>query len=106
MIGEQSVHGTVSRGDSVIATARNVQEARHLEQPGVSQLRFDHTDSQQTINETMSKTIGIHGNFDVLVNNAGCIAIGNWEDLEQVRWASGKALCLGGSGLNFCRRAI
>ncbi|KAK0634466.1 hypothetical protein B0T17DRAFT_502122 [Bombardia bombarda] len=80
--GEEFVHQIVGRGDLIIATGRNVDKIKHLEQAGVSAiLRLDVTDSQQVINETMEKAIAIFGRIDVLVNNAGTVVIGTWEDL-------------------------
>lgn len=82
--GEQYVHGILARGDKVIATARNVDKIKHLENAGAATLRLDITDSQQSIRDTVLKALSIYGRIDVLVNNAAYIAIGTWEDLEYV----------------------
>ncbi|KAB5566724.1 hypothetical protein GE09DRAFT_1107991 [Coniochaeta sp. 2T2.1] len=69
------------RGDLVIATSRKLDKIQYLEQPGVSVLQLDVNDSQDSLNETVAKAISIHGRIDALVNNAGYIATGSWEDL-------------------------
>lgn len=70
------------RGDLVIATGRSLEKLKRFEQSGVSILQLDVTDGQESLNGTVSKAISVHGRVDVLVNNAGYIATGSWEDLE------------------------
>ncbi|KAF2024069.1 NAD(P)-binding protein [Setomelanomma holmii] len=71
--GKHFVHQILARGDKVIAT-------------GVDVLQLDVTDTQQSLDATMAKTIGIHGRIDVLVNNAAFIQAGAVEDLEHEDW--------------------
>jgi len=66
----------------VIATGRKLERLKHLEQVGVAVLQLDITDTQQSIGDTIAKAISIYGKIDVLVNNASCISINTWEDLE------------------------
>jgi len=83
--GEEIVRQVLGRGDLVIATSRKLDSLRHLEeQPhdNLSTLALDVTDSQDLINNTIGNAIKIHGRIDVLVNNAGYIAVGSWEDLS------------------------
>jgi NAD(P)-dependent dehydrogenase (short-subunit alcohol dehydrogenase family) len=80
--GEQFVHGILSRGDKVIATGRNLEKLKHLEQAGADILQLDVTDNQKSIFDTMAKAISIYGKIDVLINNAGFISVGTWEDPE------------------------
>ena len=82
--GEQFVHSILARGDQVIATGRRLERLKHLEGIGAAILRLDVTDSQQTIRDIISKAISIYGRIDVLLNNAGHIQTGIWEDLEYV----------------------
>lgn len=82
--GQEFVPQILARGDVVIATSRNIDKIKHLEQPGVSLQQLDVTDSRESLNDTLAKAIGIHGRLDVLVNNAGYIVTGSWEDLRYV----------------------
>jgi NADP-dependent 3-hydroxy acid dehydrogenase YdfG len=86
--GEAFVSEILSRGDFVIATGRNVDKIAHLSQPGVSLLRLDVTDDQKQIDKAVAAGIGIHGRIDVLVNNAGYIVTGSWEDVRYVPGSS------------------
>ncbi|KAI0163931.1 NAD(P)-binding protein [Xylariaceae sp. FL1272] len=79
--GEHFVRQIQSRGDLVIATARNIDKIRHLEQPGVALLQLDITSNQFILNEVVAKAIDVYGKVDVLVNNAAYIATGSWEDV-------------------------
>ncbi|EXJ57112.1 hypothetical protein A1O7_07456 [Cladophialophora yegresii CBS 114405] len=80
--GECFVHSILARGDKVIATARNLEKIKHLGKAGAAVLQLDITDTQQNINNTISKAISVYGRIDVLVNNAAYVAIGTSEDLE------------------------
>lgn len=82
--GEQFVHSILARGDQVIATGRNLSKLQHLKEAGASILELDITSPQQSINSTVAQAINIHGKIDVLLNNAGYVATGLFEDLECV----------------------
>ena len=82
--GEQFVSSIIARGDKVIATARRLEKIKHLEEVGAAILHLDLTDSQQSIDESISKAIGIQGRIDVLINNASYISVGTLEDLQYV----------------------
>lgn len=85
--GLQFTHSILSRGDLVIATARTPSSITHLSDlPGVSVLQLDITSPQDTLNATMARAIAIHGRIDVLLNNAGHVQIGLWEDLAYADW--------------------
>ncbi|KAF1988940.1 NAD(P)-binding protein [Aulographum hederae CBS 113979] len=81
-LGEQFVHSILARGDEIIATGRNIEKLKHLEQAGASVLQLDITDSQQSIRSVIDQATSIHGKVDFFVNNASYISIGLWEDLE------------------------
>ncbi|KAF5646370.1 short-chain oxidoreductase [Fusarium sp. NRRL 52700] len=74
--GTEFVHQIISRGDKVIATARNSARIESLASQGAAVLELDVTDSQDTIDQTIAKAIAIYGHIDVLVNNAGFVAAG------------------------------
>ncbi|RSL73546.1 hypothetical protein CEP53_000673 [Fusarium sp. AF-6] len=77
----------LSRGDHVIATARRVETLDDLNKAGASVMKLDVTDDQDIITAIVQKAMTIHGCIDVLVNNAGFILGGAWEDLSQFRQA-------------------
>ena len=81
-LGELLVHRILSRGDRAIATARKLESIKHLERAGAATLQLDITNTQASLCDTITKAITIYGKVDVLVNNAGYITQGGWEDLE------------------------
>ena len=73
--GELFVSSIVARGDKVVATARNVE---HLEAEGrVSVMQLDVTDSEANLTQKADQA-----HCDVLVNNAGYVLSGVWEELR------------------------
>jgi NADP-dependent 3-hydroxy acid dehydrogenase YdfG len=80
--GSEIVHQILSRGDKIIATARNSTRIEPLASQGAAVLELDVTDTQASIDQTIAKAISIYGRIDVLVNNAGFVAAGSWEDLR------------------------
>lgn len=81
-LGEILVQHVLARGDLVIATARRLDSIRHLKEAGAHIMQLDVTDSQETLDKTISDSIAVYGRVDVLVNNAGYIVTGAWEDVE------------------------
>ncbi|KAL5585627.1 hypothetical protein FOVSG1_015016 [Fusarium oxysporum f. sp. vasinfectum] len=86
--GSEFVHQILSRGDKIIATARNSARIEPLASQGAAVLELDVTDSQHKIDQTIAKAIAIYGRIDVLVNNAGFVAAGSWEDLSYDEFVS------------------
>ncbi len=71
------------RGDKVVATARNKDAIADLEQlPGVKILQLDVNAGQEVLDAKISEAIRIFGRLDVLVNNAGYVLSGVWEELS------------------------
>ncbi|KUL91622.1 hypothetical protein ZTR_01365 [Talaromyces verruculosus] len=70
----------LQRGDLVIATARRVDSLQPLKDAGAAVLQLDVTSTQETLNVIITDAIAVYGHIDVLVNNAGYIAAGAWED--------------------------
>jgi NAD(P)-dependent dehydrogenase (short-subunit alcohol dehydrogenase family) len=68
------------RGDKVIATARTLATITHLAAAGASILQLDVTSPFADLQETANEAIAIHGQIDVLVNNAGYSHFGTVED--------------------------
>ncbi|KAF5675574.1 Zn(II)2Cys6 transcription factor [Fusarium denticulatum] len=86
--GSEFVHQILSRGDKVIATARNSARIESLASQAAAVLELDVTDSQDGIDQIIAKAIAIYERIDVLVNNAGFIAAGSWEDLSYNEFVS------------------
>ncbi|OBS20356.1 hypothetical protein FPOA_06728 [Fusarium poae] len=86
--GSEIVHQILSRGDKIIATARNSTRIEPLASQGAAVLELDVTDTQASIDQTIAKAISIYGRIDVLVNNAGFVAAGSWEDLSYEDFVS------------------
>ncbi|TMW67877.1 hypothetical protein Poli38472_007549 [Pythium oligandrum] len=77
------------RGDLVIATARRVETLEDLKKIGCRALTLDVTLEDDTVNDVVAKAHSFYGRIDVLVNNAGYVAIGfveeaSTEDVQAV----------------------
>ncbi|KAF2223221.1 putative oxidoreductase,short chain dehydrogenase [Elsinoe ampelina] len=85
--GEQLTREVLSRGDKVIATARNSSRLDALKSAGADVLELDMTLSSLEMQEVAKKAIAIHGHIDVLVNNAGSVLAGAIEELSTEEWS-------------------
>ena len=75
-------------GDNVVATARNVEQVRDLEQkyPGHAlALPLDVT-KQDQVDAAVAKTLERFGRVDVLVNNAGYGVVGAIEEVSEAEF--------------------
>ena len=80
--GSEFIERILARGDKAIATARKTSTLVALKEKGAATLQLDVTDTQQNLNDIVRKAIDIYGRIDVLVNNAGRVVMGTWEDLQ------------------------
>ncbi|KAJ5515010.1 Glucose/ribitol dehydrogenase [Penicillium fimorum] len=82
--GKIFVSAILASGDRVIATARDIttlSDFAHCD--NVKLLELDITESQDSLNENVSKAIAMFGHIDVLINNAGYVLSGVLEELSQ-----------------------
>lgn len=78
--GAEFVKNLLSRGDKVIATARNTSKIVHLEKEGAAVLKLDLESEQAEFNKQAEAALAIYGKIDVLVNNAGYSHFGTIEE--------------------------
>ncbi|KAF7919858.1 hypothetical protein EAE99_008403 [Botrytis elliptica] len=84
--GAEFVMNLFSRGDKVIATARNISKIAHLEKQGAAVLKLDLESEQAEFNKQAEAAIAIYGKIDVLVNNAGYSHFGTIEEDIREDW--------------------
>ncbi|KAI7864142.1 hypothetical protein BDF14DRAFT_1837789 [Spinellus fusiger] len=72
----------VKEGCNVFAGVRNVKSSGDLHQYGCTIVEIDVTD-KSSIKDAVKKIIDHAGHIDVLVNNAGCPAVGALLDIED-----------------------
>lgn len=83
--GRLFISAILARGDRVIATARNIDSlSEFAPSDNVHLLQLDITASQNILYEKITRAITILGQIDVLVNNAGYVLSGVWEELRLV----------------------
>jgi NAD(P)-dependent dehydrogenase (short-subunit alcohol dehydrogenase family) len=78
--GKELALQVLSRGDKVIATARDVSKLTLLEAAGADTLSLDVTADPDTIKRVAETAHQIHGRIDILVNNAGILMDGAIEE--------------------------
>jgi NAD(P)-dependent dehydrogenase (short-subunit alcohol dehydrogenase family) len=82
-LGREFVSAIVARGDRVIATARNLTSLDEFSgQDSVKSLQLDVTASQRELDDKVSEAVSFFGEIDVLVNNAGYVGSGVWEEVK------------------------
>ncbi|KAH6704242.1 hypothetical protein BKA61DRAFT_618199 [Leptodontidium sp. MPI-SDFR-AT-0119] len=82
--GQTLVPAIMGRGDLVIATARRLDDLEYTkEYKNVSTLQLDVTASEEELAAIVKKALTIWGRIDVLVNNAGYVLSGVWEEVTH-----------------------
>ena len=81
--GRELVLAASARGDRVIATARRIQDLAYCDgASNVKALELDVTAPQDHLDAKVREAVGLFGGIDVLVNNAGYVLSGVWEELR------------------------
>jgi NAD(P)-dependent dehydrogenase (short-subunit alcohol dehydrogenase family) len=80
--GKAIAEAALERGDTVVATARNITAFGGLDQKGALVRQLDVTAPDDQIAEIISEIVSTVGSIDILVNNAGYILTGA---IEEVR---------------------
>ncbi|KAM5436356.1 hypothetical protein MferCBS31731_005847 [Microsporum ferrugineum] len=80
--GREIALAAARRGDTVVATARNISNIEDLEKLGLNIVakRLDVLDSDEQLNATIADVIKSVGRIDILVNNAGYVLEGAIEE--------------------------
>lgn len=78
--GAEFVKNLITRGDKVIATARDISKIEHFQKAGAATLKLDLSADQESFNKTAEEAIAVYGQVDVVVNNAGYSHFGTIED--------------------------
>jgi NADP-dependent 3-hydroxy acid dehydrogenase YdfG len=82
-LGKCLVSAILARGDKVIATARKLSALEELNGlDHVKILSLDVTSPQSVLDSKVREACSLFGRVDVLVNNAGYVESGVWEELE------------------------
>jgi NAD(P)-dependent dehydrogenase (short-subunit alcohol dehydrogenase family) len=79
--GEQLALEALSRGDNVIATARNPSKLDLLKRAGAKVMALDVTAPLKELQASATEAYRFYNRIDVLVNNAGYIMQGSLEEL-------------------------
>lgn len=89
--GTEFVQQLRALGDNVIATGRDAEnKLAHLKGTGASILDLDVTSSEDVITSKMAEAWDLYpGGIDVVVNNAGYILSGAFEELTYILLLSG-----------------
>lgn len=84
-LGIHFIRSVLAAGDKAIATCRGDASTRlsDLAALGAATLSLDVTAPEASINAIMHQAIGIYGHVDVLVNNAGYIEGGTFEESDH-----------------------
>jgi NADP-dependent 3-hydroxy acid dehydrogenase YdfG len=79
--GELFIRSILARGDKAIATGRDASHLSALKEAGAEVLQLDVAAEQSVIDANIHEAIGFFGGINVLINNAGYVSLGTWEDV-------------------------
>lgn len=83
-LGRELALEALSRGDKVVATARNVDKLTDLEQRGAYIAALDVTAPDDVVQKTVADAVAALGRIDILVNNAGYSLVGGIDECRYV----------------------
>lgn len=80
--GRSFVPAILARGDRVIATARRASDLDYIHGlEGAKGILLDVTVPEKLLRQKVEEAISLFGKVDVLVNNAGYVMSGVWEEV-------------------------
>ncbi|CAE6445506.1 unnamed protein product [Rhizoctonia solani] len=82
-MGREFALALLNLGQKVIATARNSEKIRDLEQAGAAVMSVDITWSPDKLKEIAENAVAIYGRVDYLINNAGYTCQGAVEEMSH-----------------------
>lgn len=82
-LGKDLVLAALQTGDRVIATARRLEDLDYVQnEKGAFAVQLDVCNPEDVLRAKIGKIVTQFGSIDVLVNNAGFVAAGVWEELK------------------------
>ncbi|KAE8345035.1 hypothetical protein BDV24DRAFT_148475 [Aspergillus arachidicola] len=82
--GREFISAITARGDKVIATARDINTlTEYTNHDNIRLMQLDVTAPKEVLKEVVDKAISIFGHVDILINNAGYVLSGVWEESSQ-----------------------
>ncbi|KAJ5683442.1 Glucose/ribitol dehydrogenase [Penicillium macrosclerotiorum] len=83
--GKVFIPSITARGDRVVATARDIRSLDEFaSHENIRLLELDVTQPRKALKEAVKQAISFFGHIDVLVNNAGYVLSGVWEELSEI----------------------
>ena len=86
--GSLLVPAIIARGDKVIATSRRTVDISDIPVATAQNVKFIQLDvagSEDALQQAVKDAVAVFGSIDVLINNAGFVMSGVWEELRYIR---------------------